>query len=253
MDLSSIPNLVHYCWFGKGPKSALAERCLASWKAHLPEHEIREWNEDSFDVSVHPYVREAYRLKKYAFVADYVRLHALQIDGGLYLDTDVELLRDPGPVLTGSGVLGFETADRVCSAFLAFEPGHELIGEWLETYRNRSFLPGGKPDETTNVQGLTKLLRARGLVLDGTEQRLRGGIVVYPQDVFSPYTYGERVPRTTERTVAIHWLEATWATGGTRAKLAGIKAFKRVFGAGFYDALRRLWSSARSRGTGGGG
>ena len=186
-------------------------------------------------------------MKKYAFVADYVRLHALQTHGGIYLDTDVELLRNPDTVLTAPAVLGFETPERVCSAFLAFAPGHELIHEWLETYRNRSFLRDGKPDETTNVQVLTKLLRSRGLVLDGTEQRLRGGIVVYPQDVFSPYTYGERKPRTTARTVAIHWLEASWATGSTRAKLVGIQAIKRLFGAGFYHWLRRIWSASRRR------
>jgi hypothetical protein len=245
MVLSGIPKVVHYCWFGKGPKSALAERCLVSWTKHMPGYEIKEWNEDSFDVSSHPYVAEAYRLGKYAFVADYVRLHALSVHGGVYLDTDVEILRNPEEVLVSSGVLGFESPTRVCSAFLAFVPQHEFIGEWLDSYRTRTFILDGRPDETTNVQVLTGLLRRRGLVMDGTRQRLPGDLVVYPADVFSPYSYGARKPQVTENTVAIHWLEASWVAGLARARLTGIKVFKRLFGVRLYDRARASWANRR--------
>ena len=88
-----IPKKIHYCWFGKGPKSKLFEKCLASWKKYFPDFEIIEWNEENFDVSSNKYVKEAYENKKWAFVSDYARLKIIYEEGGIYFDTDVEVLK----------------------------------------------------------------------------------------------------------------------------------------------------------------
>lgn len=88
-----IPKIIHYCWFGRGKMPELAERCIASWKKHLPEYQYILWNEDNFDITSVPYVKEAYEARKFAFVTDYVRLYALYHFGGVYMDTDVEVLK----------------------------------------------------------------------------------------------------------------------------------------------------------------
>ena len=95
-----IPKKIHYCWFGKGEKGSLIEECISSWKKILPEYEIKEWNEENFDVTAHPYTKKAYKAKKWAFVSDYARLKVLEEEGGVYLDTDMLLLKDIKPLLT---------------------------------------------------------------------------------------------------------------------------------------------------------
>lgn len=90
-----IPKRIHYCWFGRGEKPKLAERCIASWKKYCPDYEIIEWNEDNFDIAAYPYAAYCYRQKKWAFLSDFVRLVVVEAHGGLYFDTDVELVRKP--------------------------------------------------------------------------------------------------------------------------------------------------------------
>lgn len=94
-----IPKKIHYCWFGRGPLPELARKCIASWRKYLPEYEIKEWNEDNFDLDAYPYVREAYDSRKFAFVTDVVRLYALYNEGGIYMDTDVEVLKPLDSIL----------------------------------------------------------------------------------------------------------------------------------------------------------
>ena len=94
-----IPKVIHYCWFGRGPKGDLANKCIESWKRFLPDYEIKEWNEDNFDVNMYQYTKEALENKKYAFVTDVVRLYALYTEGGVYMDTDVEVLKSFNPFL----------------------------------------------------------------------------------------------------------------------------------------------------------
>ena len=103
-----IPRIIHYCWFGRGEKPELAKKCIASWKKFCPDFEIREWNEDNCDCRTVPFMAEAYAAKKYAFVSDVIRLIVLEQYGGMYLDTDVEVVRDITPLLVGEGFIGFE-------------------------------------------------------------------------------------------------------------------------------------------------
>lgn len=104
-----IPKIIHYCWFGRGPLPELAQKCIASWKKYLPDYEIKEWNEDNFDVNIIPYTAEAYKAKKYAFVSDYARFWILYQYGGIYFDTDVEVIRPMDDIIERGNFMGFET------------------------------------------------------------------------------------------------------------------------------------------------
>lgn len=104
-----IPKIIHYCWFGRGEKPALAKNCIASWRKFFPGYEIREWNEDNFDVNIIPYTAEAYTCKKYAFVSDYARFWVLYKYGGLYFDTDVEVIRPMDDIVARGPFMGIET------------------------------------------------------------------------------------------------------------------------------------------------
>ena len=101
-----IPKIIHYCWFGRNPLPDSAKKCIESWRKFFPEYEIKEWNEDNFDVHLIPYVEEAYNAKKYAFVSDYARFWILYFYGGVYFDTDVEVIRPMDDILAKGGFMG---------------------------------------------------------------------------------------------------------------------------------------------------
>ena len=107
-----IPKIIHYCWFGRNPLPELAQKCIASWKKYLPDYEIKEWNEDNFDVNIIPYTAEAYAAKKYAFVSDYARFWILYKYGGIYFDTDVEVIRPIDDIIAKGNFMGCETDAR---------------------------------------------------------------------------------------------------------------------------------------------
>lgn len=207
----SIPKILHYCWFGGKPKPPLAEKCIRSWKKYCPDYEIREWNESNFDLEQVPvYVRQAYEAGRWAFVTDYVRLRALTEVGGVYLDTDVEIIRPLDPFLNHEAFAGFEHLERVQTGVLACRKGFALFQEFLSYYDTAVFRrPDGSMDTTTNVEIFTALCRKRGLVFDGTFQ-IVDGLAVYPREVFCPVDYDTMRLKKTRKTVTIHWFSGSW-------------------------------------------
>ena len=136
----SVPKIIHYCWFGGNPKPKLAEKCIKSWKKFCPDYQIIEWNEENFDVSAAPeYVCQAYAAKRWAFVTDYVRLKAMTEMGGIYMDTDVELVKPLTPFLAHDAFAGFETDASVQTGLLACCPGFPLFQEFLQHYDSARF------------------------------------------------------------------------------------------------------------------
>ena len=121
-----IPKKIHYCWFGRKPLPALALMCIESWKRFLPDYEIIEWNEDNFDVNLYQYAKEAYHMKKYAFVSDVCRLYALKEIGGLYMDTDLEVLKPLDAFLHHNAFSGYESNGYIPTALM----GSKKNGEW---------------------------------------------------------------------------------------------------------------------------
>ena len=212
-----IPKIIHYCWFGKGAKPELVERCIASWHMHMPEWEFKAWTEENFDICAAPkYVQEAYAAKKYAFVSDYVRLWALEREGGVYLDTDVEVLRPFEPLLSDTAFIGLEES-------LALLPGTCVMGceahclwvkDMLSTYNNARFiLEDGSLDMTTNVQRLGERMVQGGLQQKREIQYMpQWGLRVYTHDYFSPIT-STRVMRKNKNTYCIHRFAGSWVDG----------------------------------------
>lgn len=209
----SIPKIIHYCWFGGKPKPPLAEKCIKSWKKFCPDYEIIEWNESNFDLSTAPlYVHQAYEAGRWAFVTDYVRLKALLEMGGIYMDTDVEVVKPLDPYLQHSGFAGFEHPERVQTGLLACEKDFPLFRAFLAHYDTAQFYkPDGTQDITTNVEVLTKLCLDRGMVCNDRFQMVEG-LALYPREVFCPVDYETEKLHRTRKTVTIHWFASSWHT-----------------------------------------
>lgn len=217
-----IPNIIHYCWFGHGEMPQLAKDCIASWHRYMPDWEYKLWNEETFDVHSHPYTKEAYESGKFAFVSDYVRLKVLEAEGGLYLDTDVEVFKSFDDLMDYKAFAGFEGSKHqpVGTCVMASEAHGKWVSEMLEAYKDRHFiLPDGTFDLTTNVQYITAVMRENGFVQNGAEQEYKD-LHVFPVDYFCPrQTTGEYL--RTENTYCDHLGMGSWTekNGGWKSKI----------------------------------
>jgi len=208
-----IPKKIHYCWFGRGKMPELALKCIESWKKHLPEYEIKEWNEDNFDLDLYPYVREAYDNRKFAFVTDVVRLYALYHEGGIYMDTDVEVLKPLDAFLDCPAFSGFEDDVHVPTGIMASEKGGKWAEENLAYYDGRHFVnEQGELDLTTNVTTITNYMLPYGLKQNNTLQQFPGLITFYPKDYFCPKSYEDGKVYLTDNTCTIHHFAGSWQT-----------------------------------------
>lgn len=218
-----IPKIIHYCWFGGGEKPPIVKKCINSWKIHLADYEIIEWNEENFNMNSNPYVSEAYKLKKFAFVSDFVRVHALFNQGGIYLDTDVEVFKSFDDLLHHNSFWGFEQGDYVATSTIGAVEKNQLIERFLNSYTNRSFLKeNGKFDDSTNVSLVTNILEDMGLKRNGEYQEIENIGVFYPQTYFSPYDYINCRSLRNDKTYSIHYYHKSWLPLFTRMK-GGIK------------------------------
>lgn len=229
-----IPKVIHYCWFGGNPLPESAKKCIASWRKFLPDYEIKEWNESNFDVKSIKYTREAYRLKKYAFVSDYARMWILYNYGGLYFDTDVELIRPIDDIVARGNFMGLEaphdnipyqkgnsvnTKPQLSSLNneninpglgLGVAPGLGLYKKVIDWYKSHHFATWKGGIGTTIVYVVTDIIRNSKIktLNDGTYYA--SGIYVYPPDYFCPKNYKTGKVTITENTRSIHHYSATW-------------------------------------------
>lgn len=210
-----IPKTIHYCWFGRGEKSTLIAKCIKSWKKICPDYRIVEWNEDNFDLNQAPdYVRKAYDAKKWAFVSDYARLKIVYENGGIYLDTDVELVRPLTDFLEHTAFFGTESPEIV-STGLGFgaEKGAEILQKMMDQYEKIEFDP-------SNVLACpyidTPVFVGLGWKKDGSLQLLAGDILVLPPEYLCPKTLMTGIINLTDNTYSIHHYTATWQPKQTR-------------------------------------
>ena len=211
--LNRIPKIIHYCWFGGNPISELGEKCIASWKKYCPEYEIIQWDEGNFDINCNQYAKEAYEAKKWAFVTDYVRLYVVYNHGGIYLDTDVELLKSFDDLLGYSGFMGFED-ERNINTGLGFGAviNNNIIYEILRSYEKIPFIKeDGSLDLTPCPQRNTETLVERGLILNNTSQIIED-IIFLPTRYLSPKDYKSGKITIHKNTVSIHHFNASWYT-----------------------------------------
>lgn len=230
-----IPRKIHYCWFGFSELPQLSKDCIASWHKYMPDWEYKLWNESNFDVDSTPYTSEAYAAGKYAFVSDYVRLTALVSEGGVYLDTDVEILRSLDNLLINNvAFAGFEGSKYlpVGTCIMASCAHGDWVSEMIDAYQGRHFLKGdNSPDLTTNVQFITAKMAANGFRQDGTEQQYKD-LHIYPVEYFSPrHTTGEYIKN--KNTYCDHHGLGSWATKssgwkGTVLRIVGQQNMTRL-------------------------
>ena len=217
--MKEIPKIIHYCWFGKKEMEEEQKQCILSWKKFLPNYEIKEWNESNFDIEQCQFAREAYEQGKYAFVSDYARAKILYEEGGIYLDTDMKVLREIPTFIIQNQFLGFERKAFVGTAIMGMNAGNEMMKAMVEHYEQHSFVQSdGTTDQIANVSLLTDFLKQRGLVLGGERQSV-AGIEIYPREWFYPKKLGEGKFRFTEDTVAVHLCKNSWMS--TREKKRG--------------------------------
>ena len=238
-----IPRKIHYCWFGRGEKPGLALKCIASWKKHCPDYEIIEWNEDNFDVFMNGYTRMCIEEKKYAFLSDYVRLVILEREGGIYFDTDVEVLRSFDRFLKYPAFMGFEDNEHVNTGIgFGAEAGNHIIQAMLSEYDNLL-------DGTKGVIGCpvlnTKALVKCGLILNGKRQHLEGA-EIFPADFFNPYDDPTGRLKRTRHTFSIHWYAKSWMSRRNVIRSTLTKPLHRILGKDFFrkrrkKALYSLW------------
>lgn len=208
-----IPKVIHYCWFGRGKMPELALKCIESWRKNLPEYQIKEWNEDNFDLDLYPYVREAYDHRKFAFVTDVVRLYALYHEGGIYMDTDVEVLSSLDPFLDHHAFSGFEDEHLIPTGIMASEKEGKWAKDNLDYYNGRHFVKeDGTLDLTTNVTIITNYMLPKGLKQNNTYQDFPNLITLYPKDYFCPKSKEDAQIYLTNNTVTIHHFAASWTS-----------------------------------------
>lgn len=210
-----IPKQIHYCWFGHNPLPADALKCIASWRKYLPDYEIVEWNEENFDVNSIPYTAEAYAAKKYAFVSDYARFKILYEHGGLYFDTDVELIKPIDSIIDDGAFMGIEKSLATTKGMgsigvnaglgLGAEAGIAIYKKIIDFYDSRSFIT----EDSTVVTNVTRLLFAEGL-MNENERQCVAGINIYPAEYFCPMDSTTGILEITPKTVSIHHYSCSW-------------------------------------------
>ncbi|MBR1626434.1 MAG: glycosyl transferase [Bacteroidales bacterium] len=237
-----IPKIIHYCWFGGNPLPKSAIKCIESWKKFFPDYEIKEWNEDNFDVNIVPYTRQAYEMKKYAFVSDYARFWILYHYGGIYFDTDVEVIKSFGDIIEKGAFMGCEmdgneddyplVAPGLC---LGVEKEDTIYKSILDYYSKRNYT-----EETMTVVGInTEVLKTFGLQKTEKIQRL-GNITIYPQDFFNPLDDATGRLRITENTRSIHWFAKTWVDNYSPLRTKVTRLIHRYFGVNSMKWLKKI-------------
>lgn len=229
-----IPQKIHYCWFGRNPKPKLAEKCIASWKKYCPDYEIIEWNEDNFDVNMNGYTRMCYEQKKYAFLSDYVRLFVVEKYGGVYFDTDVEVIKSLGNLLERGAFCCFETPEYVATGLGFGSAAHgTAIKAMLAEYDQ---LLSGDAGVIGCPKLNTEALRKLGLQRNGTLQQVADAVVL-PAEYMNPFDPATGIVRKTENTVSIHWYSAAWLSPIRRLRTRLMRPLHRIFGV---DAFKRF-------------
>lgn len=236
-----IPKTIHYCWFGEKTKSELIQRCIDSWKKYAPDFNIVEWNETNFDINKYEYVKQAYNKQKYAFVSDVVRFDVLYRLGGIYLDTDVELLKPLDFLIEENIFFGYDQKEKIASGLImGCIPEQKIIKEILDFYKKSSFLlPNGNPNMTTVVTIVSDILEKNGFKLDGTYYK-RDGLTLYPAEYFDPYDVEKKKLSITEETVSIHHYAASWKSKKDMRIYAVGRFIRKIVGNKVYDKIARL-------------
>ncbi|WP_442773670.1 glycosyltransferase family 32 protein [Lactococcus hircilactis] len=227
-----IPKVIHYCWFGGNPLPDSALNCIESWKKFCPDYEIKEWNEENYDISKYQYTKEAYEQKSFAFVTDVARLDIVHNEGGIYLDIDVELIKSLDDLLINQAYMGMETIGRVNTGLgFGAEPKHKIVKANLDLYTNLPF-----SSNVTCVTYTTNLLKNYGLKNDNECQYLKN-VLILPVEYLCPLSLETNKLKITENTYSIHHYDMSWKNKKDRFIRLKIMV-RRWLSDDFYDKVK---------------
>lgn len=242
---NNVPKTIHYCWFGGAEKSSLIQKCMESWKKFCSDFEFIEWNETNFDINCCKYVKEAYENKKWAFVSDYCRLYVLEKYGGVYLDTDVELIKPINDLLS-TNFVGFEDESAINPGLvIGVKKGNTILKTLLDEYTKDSFvLENGKLNYRTICDRFTDEMEKHGLVRNGRTQEI-AEFKIYSVEYFNPYDRSTGRLNITSKTYSIHNFLASWQTFEHQFENANAKGkivliFRKIFGKKITDKIVKL-------------
>ncbi len=227
-----IPHIIHYFWLGGLPKPESVEKCIASWRKYCPDFEIREWNESNYDVNKHPYMESAYKEKRWAFVPDYGRLDVMYQYGGIYLDTDVEVLKDLSPLCEYKAFKGFENSKFVNDGQgFGCEPGMPIFKEMMACYDGEEpyEMIDGKKSYIESPRLCTKVLLRYGLIQNGARQVVED-IQIFPREYFCPLDFDTGRMNITGNTYSVHHFTASWHGKNGQIYIKVRQLLCRVFG-----------------------
>lgn len=207
-----IPKVISYCWFGNNPLPETAKKCIESWKKFCPDCEIVQWNETNYDVNKIPYIRDAYKEKKWAFVSDYARLDIINTYGGIYLDTDVELIKPLDGLLNYESFWTIEKGSLAVNTGLGFgaQIGNVHLKQMIETYKHTSFYNKDKSLNTTPCTAYTtEYFEKLGYIRKDVPQEIQNAMIL-PSEFFCPMNFYGGSMQVTENTIGIHWYDMSW-------------------------------------------
>ena len=231
-NIEFIPKKIHYCWIGKKEKPESVKLCIDSWRKFAPDYEIIEWNEDNFELeNCNEYIKEALQMNKWAFVTDYMRLKILYNEGGIYLDTDVELLRSIDDLLGNNSFICLESLNTVCTAVIGSKRKQEWIKELIDMYDKRCFIKNnGNMDLTPNSKYIYQFLNNKYVIDNDKINSLSCNLTIYPSEYFSPKNYLTMKMNLTENTYAIHHYGGMWKSPITKLKDRFLAFITRIIG-----------------------
>ncbi len=237
----TIPKKIHYCWFGNGEKNKTFKKCYESWKKYFPEYEIIEWNENNFNINENLYVKQAYQAKKYAFVSDYARLKILYEYGGIYFDTDVEVLKRIDDSILQNGYFAKEKDNEINTGLgFCVPPKNKFVKIMLDDYKNISFYnKDGSYDLTPCPKRNSKSILNAGYSISSKCENL-GNIKVYNRNYFCGYDINNNHYIISEKTYTVHHYSASWQSKNQRLKKSLKKFFSKFIGINKYNKIRIL-------------
>ncbi|MCR8699418.1 glycosyl transferase [Campylobacter ureolyticus] len=237
-----IPKKIHFVWFGRNPLDELTLKCIESWKKYCPDYEIKKWDENSFDFSINLYAKEAYSAKKWAFVSDYARLKILYDEGGIYLDSDMEILKNLDIFLKNELFAGFEGDKFINAAILGSVKSHPILKQMLKSYENDKFiLDSNLYNERTIVERFSKILKSNSFKLNNKTQIINK-VAIYKSDFFYPKNLEKNTIYITENSASIHHFSSSWYSKFSTKKSKSLAKLKAVFGNKLGLLLYRFYS-----------
>lgn len=216
----AIPKIIHYCWFGNNPMPKNAIKCINSWKKFCPDYEIRKWTENDFDINSNLFTKQAYEQQAWGFVPDYIRLWIIYHYGGIYLDTDVQVIRSLDTLLSHKAFAGLETTNYVAFGLgFGAEKGNELIYGHMIEYDNMPFVnTDGSINNTPSPQLTTKYLEKYGFEYGKAAIQVVNDMTIYPSEYFCPKDFVTGLVNITHNTFSIHQFDASWYTPEQQAE-----------------------------------